>query len=62
MGWRKYCGLKTLDSEGKAGPEASLWTIDGLTGVEIHVNDIRKELNKIHNINEKIRYYIGLER
>ncbi len=29
---------------------------------KIHVSDIRKELNKIHNINEKIRYYIGLER
>jgi hypothetical protein len=28
----------------------------------IHIDDIRKELNRIHDINEKIRYYIGLER
>ncbi len=28
----------------------------------IHVSTIRKELNKIQNINEKISYYIGLER
>tara|TARA_R110000787_G_scaffold182089_1_gene294076 strand:- start:21 stop:224 length:204 start_codon:yes stop_codon:yes gene_type:complete len=28
----------------------------------IHVSEIRKELNVIHKINEKIRYYIGLER
>ena len=29
---------------------------------KIHVSEIRKELNKIHDINERIRYYVGLER
>jgi hypothetical protein len=29
---------------------------------KIHVSDIRIELNKIHKINERIRYYVGLER
>lgn len=28
----------------------------------IHVSEIRRELNVIHKINEKIRYYISLER
>jgi hypothetical protein len=29
---------------------------------KIHIDDIRRELNLIHKINEKIKYYIGLER
>ena len=28
----------------------------------IHIDEIRTELNKIHDINNKIRYYVGLER
>jgi len=29
---------------------------------KIHISDIRTELNKIHDINERIRYFVGLER
>jgi hypothetical protein len=29
---------------------------------QIHIDDIRSELNKIHNINEKISYFVSLER
>ena len=29
---------------------------------KIHIDDIRKELNHIHKINDRIKYYIGLER
>jgi|21_taG_2_1085346.scaffolds.fasta_scaffold208637_1 hypothetical protein len=29
---------------------------------KIHIDDIRKELNQIHKINDRIKYYIGLER
>ena len=29
---------------------------------KIHISDIRTELNKIHDINERIRYCVGLER
>ena len=28
----------------------------------IHVDDIRKELNIIHKINDRISYFVGLER
>jgi hypothetical protein len=28
----------------------------------IHIDDIRKELNKIHDINKRISYFVGLER
>jgi len=29
---------------------------------KIHVDEIRKELSLIHKINERISYYVGLER
>ena len=29
---------------------------------KIHISDIRTELNKIHDKNERIRYFVGLER
>ena len=28
----------------------------------IHIDDIRKELNKIHDTNKRISYFVGLER